>query len=256
MFLMVDDLELVRIMFDADPLPADRSYRDVIRDRLSAEIAVAEPSEPFQAARSTTRSGRRSTKARVAVLAGASAALVVGAGVISAAAGVLPNPWSGPAMDKIPFVSTPDPASVAGSRVVLSVPGPESTTLEIVTDTISVAGTPATCTDVAIKEPQGQTANLLSGCGGPSAASPIAVAVNWQAPSGASYAIVNSKAPPGAATVSLSGSPTLPTVTEPVGGGYYVLYVPASELSEYTDLTFYNPAGQVVSVNSISLSLD
>ena len=159
-------------------------------------------------------------------------------------------------MGKIPFVSTPDPASVAGSRVVLSVPGPESTTLEIVTDTISVAGTPATCMDVAIKEPQGQTVNLVSGCGGPSTASPVAAVENWQAPSGASYAIVDSKAPPGAATVSLTGSPTLPTVTEPVGGGYYVLYVPASELSEYDDLTFYNHAGQVISVTSISLSLD
>ena len=252
---MVDDLELVRIMFDADPLPADRSYRDVIRDRLSAEIAGTEPSEPFQAPRSQTRSGRRS-KARVAVLAGASAALLVGAGAISAAAGVLPNPWSGPAMDKIPFVNTPNPAAVAGSRVVLSVPGPEATTLEIVTDTVSVAGTPGTCTEVAIKETHGQAANVVSSCGTPSMASPVAGVVNWQAPSGASYAIVSSKAPPGAVTVSLSGSRTLPTVTEPVGGGYYVLYVPSSEASEYDNLTFYDQAGQVISATSISLSLD
>jgi hypothetical protein len=159
-------------------------------------------------------------------------------------------------MDKIPFVSTPDPASVAGSRVVLSVPGPESTTLEIVTDTISVAGIPGTCMDVVVKEPQGQTANVVSSCGTPSMASPVAAVQNWQAPSGASYAIVDSKAPPGAATVSLTGSPTQPTVTEPVGGGYYILYVPASEMSGYTDLTFKNDAGQVISVNPISLSLD
>ena len=64
---------------------------------------------------------------------------------------------------------------------------------------------------------------------------------------------MSSTAPPGAATVSLTGSPPLPTVTEPVGGGYYVLYVPA--MPEYADLTFYNHAGQVISVTSISTSL-
>ena len=121
--------------------------------------------------------------------------------------------------------------------------------------TLSVAGAAATCMDVVIKESQGQTANVVSSCGTPSMASPVAAVQNWQAQSGASYAIVDSKAPPGAATVSLTGPPTLPTVTEPVGGGYYVLYVPASEASEYSDLTFYNHAGQVISVTSIATSL-
>jgi hypothetical protein len=149
-------------------------------------------------------------------------------------------------------VTTPDPAALPGAAVKLTVPGPESTTLEIVTDSVTNDGSPGECTAVVVKEPQGHTSHLLSGCGGPAAAVPVAAIVEWQAASGVSYAIVSGPAPVGATKVALSSRSGVTGATGPTGGGYYLLYVPAQEMPEQGVLNFYNSSSQVIESQQIA----
>jgi hypothetical protein len=191
---------------------------------------------------------RRFEQRRVVLIAAVAAAItVVGAGV-AAATGVLPW-WNrvqtmGSAMSS-PFVTSADPAAVAGSTVRLSVSGPESTTFEVVTNTVTVATGQADCTVIAAKDAQGRSQHLMTSCGVPGAAVAQAGSFDWQAPSGATYAIVAGPSPTStAAKVALLAGNGVTATTEPVAGGYYLVYAPA-ELS-VASLVFYDARGQVV----------
>jgi hypothetical protein len=191
---------------------------------------------------------RRFERRRVVLIAAVGAAItVVGAGV-AAATGVLPW-WNSvqttrSAMSS-PFATSADPAAVAGSTIRLSVSGPESTTFEVVTNTVTVAIGQADCTAIAAKDAQGRSQHLTTSCGAPGAAVAQAGSFDWQAPSGVTYAIVAGPTPTStAAKVALLASNGVTATTEPVGGGYYLVYAPA-ELS-VASLVFYDARGQVV----------
>ena len=191
---------------------------------------------------------RRFERRRVVLIAAVGAAItVVGAGV-AAATGVLPW-WNSvqtmrSAMSS-PFATSADPAAVAGSTVRLSVSGPASTTFEVVTNTVTVATGQADCTAIAVKDAQGRSQHLMTSCGAPGAAVADAGSFEWQAPSGVTYAIVAGPTPTStAAKVALLASNGVTATTEPVAGGYYLVYAPA-ELS-VASLVFYDARGQVV----------
>ena len=74
---------------------------------------------------------RRRTASSRLVTAGVAITVAGGGYAAAAASGVVPSPWSGPAVNT--FVASADPAGT----VRLAVPGPESTTLQIVTDTVA-----------------------------------------------------------------------------------------------------------------------
>ena len=196
------------------------------------------------ASRAIRAAARRRFRRRRVVLIAAVGAAFVGAGV-AAATGVLPSWNSVQAVESSPFGTSADPAAVAGSTVRLSVPGPSSTTLEVVTNTVTVGADQENCTAIAVKDAQGRSQHLMTSCGAPGAAVPQAGSFDWQAPSGVTYAIIAGPSPTSTATkVALLASNGVTAMTEPVAGGYYLVYAPA-ELS-VASLVFYDARGQVV----------
>jgi hypothetical protein len=196
------------------------------------------------ASRAIRAVARRRFRRRRVVLIAAVGAAFVGAGV-AAATGVLPSWNSAQAVGSAPFGTSADPAAVAGSTVRLSVPGPASTTLEVVTNTVTVGADHENCTAIAVKDAQGRSQHLTTSCGAPGAAVADAGSFDWQAPSGVTYAIIAGPTPTStAAKVALLASNGLTATTEPVAGGYYLVYAPA-ELSTGS-LVFYDARGQVV----------
>jgi len=196
------------------------------------------------ASRAIRAAARRRFRRRRVVLIAAVGAAFVGAGV-AAATGVLPSWNSVQAVGSSPFGTSADPAAVAGSTVRLSVPGPASTTLEVVTNTVTVGTDQENCTAIAVKDAQGRSQHLMTSCGAPGAAVADAGSFDWQAPSGVTYAIVAGPTPTStAAKVALLASNGVTAMTEPVAGGYYLVYAPA-ELS-VASLVFYDARGQVV----------
>ena len=187
---------------------------------------------------------RRFRRRRVVLIAATGAAItVVGAGV-AAATGVLPWWNSVHAIESSPFGTSADPAAVPGSTVRLSVPGPASTTFEVVTNTVTVGTDQENCTAIAVKDAQGRSQHLMTSCGAPGAAVAQAGSFDWQAPSGVAYTIIAGPSPASnAATVALltaSGA----TTTEPVAGGYYLVYTPVALSADR--LVFYDARGQAV----------
>jgi hypothetical protein len=180
----------------------------------------------------------------VLIAAVGAAFTVVGAGV-AAATGVLPWSNSEQAVRSSPFGTSADPAAVAGSTVRLSVPGPASTTFEVITNTVTVGTDQEHCTAIAVKDAQGRSQHLMTSCGAAGAAVANAGSFDWQAPSGVTYAVIAGPTPVStAAKVALLASNGVTATTEPVGGGYYLVYAPA-ELSTGS-LVFYDERGQVV----------
>jgi hypothetical protein len=182
---------------------------------------------------------RRRTISSRLVAAGVALTVAGGGYAAAAASGVVPSPWSGPAVNT--FVASPDPAGT----VRLAVPGPESTILQIVTNTVPVGNGTAECTGLVVKEPQGRSVHVMSACGGPSAARAENGVFDWQAPSGATFSIVTGEAPASAAKVSLTDRSGT-AATEPTGGGYFVAYVPTQEMPANGTLDFYNSSGQII----------
>jgi hypothetical protein len=101
------------------------------------------------------------------------------------------------------------------------------------------------CTAIAVKDAQGRSQHLMTSCGAAGAAVANAGSFDWQAPSGVTYAVIAGPTPVStAAKVALLASNGVTATTEPVGGGYYLVYAPA-ELSTGS-LVFYDERGQVV----------
>jgi hypothetical protein len=182
----------------------------------------------------------------VLIAAVGAAIAVVGAG-IAAATGVLPWYDRQQAVASLPFFTSTDPAALPGSTVNLSVPGPESTTFEIVTNNTERVGTDQMhCMTTVVKDAQGRSQPRLPGCGGPGAAAFTAGTFSWQAPSGVTYAVISGPTPVStAAKVALLASNGVTAATGPVAGGYYLVYARA-DLSALASLVFYDARGQVV----------
>jgi hypothetical protein len=216
---------------------------DVVRELLAPLARV----QPVAFRRRLTGHRLRRFRPLPAVAVAVIALAGVGAGV-AAATGVLPW-WHAEqaAMSAMssPFATSADPAAVPGSTVRLSVPGPESTTFEVVTDTVTVGTDQEHCTAIAVTDARGRSQHLMTSCGAAGAAVAEAGRVDWQAPSGAAYAVIAGASPIStAAKVALLAGNGVTATTEPVAGGYYLVYAPA-ELSTGS-LVFYDERGQVV----------
>jgi hypothetical protein len=200
---------------------------------------------------------RRRRRERLVLIAVPSAVVALAAAGIATATGVMPWITREQQFTSTPFVTAPNPATVAGSKVVLTVPGPESTTFEVITNnTVTIGGELNSCTAVINKDAQGRSQPLGRGCGGPSAVTPHAGSVEWQAPSGAKYAVVDGPEPtPEAATVALTDRDGVTIATGQVGGGYFLVYTPAREALPSTgSLVFFDASGEVVDKLSLDLS--
>jgi len=197
------------------------------------------------AGRAIRAAARRRFRRRRAVLIALGAAFTVAGAGVAAATGVLPWWNSVQAVESSPFGTSADPAAVRGSTVRLSVPGPASTTLEVVTDTVTVGADQENCTAIAVRDAQGRSQHLMTSCRAPGAAVADAASFDWQAPSGVAYAIIAGPAPTAnAAKVALRAGNGLTAATGPVAGGYYLVFAPA-ELSTRS-LVFYDAHGQAV----------
>ena len=189
---------------------------------------------------------RRRGHKRLGLLAGSGAAFAVAGTGIAAATGVMPW-WRTHELDSRPFLSSADPTSVAGSQVRFTAPGPESTTFEIVTKAMTVRGTGVDCTALAVKDTQGSSQHLTSACGTADMAVPRAASIDWQAPSGATYAVVTGPDPSSAATrVVLQDSQGGTEATGSVGAGYFLVYVSAEQLAPSSRLVFTDTSGRVL----------
>lgn len=219
------------------------------------ELLVRELLAPFarvQPARlERHRSRQRMPRFRRPLLAAATAAafMLVGAGV-AIGTGVLPGWRTEHALIQSPFMTATDPAAAPGSTVRLSVSGPESATLEIVTNDTETAGTlQEHCTAFVATDAEGRSIGGLRGCG---VAGQVAAETGsgespyeWQSPSGATYAVFYGEAPvPSAAKVALVAGNGVTVATGPVEGGYFLVYAPAEQA--VGTLIFYDQQGQMV----------
>ena len=231
---------------DARDIPLTVLEQDILSDlktvaaRIAAETAPAGLTTPQHPLAARPRRGR----SRTAAIGVAVAIAGTGGLAAAAAAGDLPNPWAGHAVDSLPFLTSPDPAAQPGATVKLAVPGPESTVFQIINAPVTLpSGTTGECSDFVVKDRQGRSKTSVSGCGGPSAARPENGLTVWQAPSGANFAIVTGIAPAGATKVALTDLNGAVT-TEPTGGGYFLVYVLAQVMPANGTVDFYNSSGQ------------
>jgi hypothetical protein len=200
---------------------------------------------------------RRRRRERLVLVAVSSAAVALAAVSIATATGMMPWITREKQFLSTPFVTVPNPATVAGSKVVLTVPGPESTTFEVITNNaVTIGGELNSCTAVINKDAQGRSQPLGHGCGGQNAATALFESGDWQAPSGAKYAVVDGPKPTSeAATVALTDRDGVTIATGHVGGGYFLVYIPATEALPSTgSLVFFDASGEVVDKLSLDLS--
>lgn len=223
---------------------------NLVRERMDEQTDGMDL-EKDAATKAIRAAARRRRSKRLALMAGSSAAFAVAGTGIAAAAGVLPWWTSVEATTSSPFATAQDPAAVAGSQSRLTIPGPESTTFEVVTNTMTTGAQHLNCTAVAVKDAHGRSQHLTNSCGAPGAFTALAGSFDWQAPSGATYAIVTGPAPTSdAAKVVLTDSNGV-TSSEPVAGGFYLVYAPAASLSPNDRLVFYDTAGKFVDEMSL-----
>jgi hypothetical protein len=202
---------------------------------------------------------RRRKRERLVLFAVSSAVVALAAASIATATGVMPWIRGEQQFLSTPFVTTPNPATVPGSKVVLTVPGPESTTFEVITNnTVTIGGELNSCTAVINKDAQGRFQPIGTGCAGPNAvtAKDVSESSDWPAPSGAKYAVVDGPEPTSeAATVAITDRDGVTIATGHVGGGYFLVYTPATEALPSTgSLVFFDTAGEVVDKWSLDLS--
>jgi hypothetical protein len=264
---MVDDLELVRMVFEVDPMPEGSSGRIAIQRRLFEEIAASGSAEPVALPTGLKSYSRRSRRRRLGVVVGASIGIIAAGGGIAAATGVLPLPWADQKAG-VSFINSSDPASVPGSKVQATLLGPESTVWTVVTDVVDNGPTNfETCSAMSIRGPQGKAVLGDAGFGGCSFGSavpggtvsasqehqisPSISITSWKAPSGATFAIVSGQTPPGYAKVSLGNNRGATATTEPVTNNYYLAYVPWTSLPSHSNLTFYDADGRILSTQDI-----
>lgn len=245
---MIDATDPIDLLRQRNPIPPGSLYEAAAEQaagllaRLRTEAALAGPAR--------RRRGRR----RLVLTAVASVLVLLGAAGVAAGTGVLPWITRAQEFRSAPFVTTPDPATLPGSDVVLTVPGPESTTFEVISNnTVTIGGKVNSCVALVNKDAQGRSQHVTTGCGGQGAAAPAASSSDWQAPSGTTYAVVEGTAD--AATVALRDPSGVTLATGKVEDGYFLIYTLATAtLPSSGSLVFSNASGHVVDSQPLDLS--
>jgi hypothetical protein len=249
-----------------DALEQLSQYRDVepASDSVVAAaldtITAAFPSNAARTRRKMSPSIRRRPRlGRRSAIAAAGALAVIAAGCgIAAAAGPFDPPQPSPAATS--FMSSPDPAKVPGAKVQLSVPGPEGTTFQVVSDTVTTPNQTAACVALGIigshgeplaDHPGGGCADVIAAPGGtvPPRLAQLTPSIQlqvWHSPSGASYYVIFGQGIPGVAEVSLTNSGGAAATTQPAVPGGYAIYIPATRLVDYDHLIFTNTSGTIL----------
>lgn len=236
--------------------PVDDSVVDAALDTIAAAIAAEQP-EASRSRRSSARRGRRGR--RVAIGASVLAVMAAGSG-IAAAAGVF-NPLT-PTPRVLDFMSSTDPVRVPGAILQLSLPGPEGTTLQVVTDNVTTAKEFDTCLALGIIGRSGQpAANLRLGhasCGDlfappgntvppqPQQITPSITLERWRSPSGETYDLIYGQSIAGVARVTLANSDGQVGANEPANAHGYVVYIPSASFADYSRLVFTDRSGKVL----------
>ena len=265
-------------MIDAtDPIDLLRARNPVLRGSLSeaaadqaarvlSQLRIDDRSDPGLKTADRDSAGlarRRRGHKRLVLAAVAGGLALLGAAAIATATGVMPWIRRAQEFNSAPFVTTPAPERLPGSNVVVTVPGPESTTFEIITNnTVTIGGKVNSCVAVINKDSQGQQRGAgLKGCApvraaGPGAESFRAGSFDWQAPSGTTYAVVEGTSPTAnAATVALRDPSGATLATGKVGSGYFLIYTLATPtLPSNGSLVFSDASGQVIESQPFDLS--
>lgn len=255
---MIDATDPIELLRRRNPIPPGSLYEAAAEHAagLLAKLRTDDRLGPEAADRALAGPARRRRGRRRLVVAAVGGVLVLlAAAGVATGTGVLPWITRAQEFDSTPFVTTSTPETLPGSNVVLSVPGPEATTFEIITnDTVTIGGKVNSCVAVINTDAQGQRQGAgLTGCGPARAASPAAGEFDWQAPSGATYAVVEGTAD--AATVALRDPSGATLATGKVEDGYFLLYTLATAtLPSNASLIFSDSSGHVVDTLPFDLS--
>lgn len=229
--------------------------------RVLAQLRIDDRPDPgLKAADRTSASlaRRRRGHKRLVLTAVAGGLVLLAAAAVATATGVMPWITRAQEFRSEPFVTTPTPATLPGSNVILTVPGPESTTFEVITNnTVTIGGEVNSCVAVINKDSQGQPQGAgLKGCGTAGAAVPGAGSFDWQAPSGTTYAVVEgSPATSNAAIVALRDPTGATLATGKIRGGYFLIYTLATAtLPSNGSLVFSDASGHAIDSQPLDLS--
>lgn len=268
---MIDATDPIDLLRARNPVPRGSLYEAAAEQaaRVLAQLGIDDgPDRGLEGAdRTSARLARRHRGHKRLVLTAVAGGLVLlGAAAAATAIGVMP--WISRAQEfsSAPFVTTPAPETLPGSNVVLTVPGPESTTFEVITNNaVTIGGKVNSCVAVINKDSHGQPQGAgLKGCGpagaaGPGAAGaavPAAGSFDWQAPSGTTYAVVEGSEPGSNAAIVALRDPTGATLaTGKVRGGYFLIYTLATAtLPSNGSLVFSDASGHVIDSLPLDLS--
>jgi hypothetical protein len=260
---MTDASDPIDLLRARNPLPPGSLSEAAAEQaaRVLARLRVDDGPDPGPEAADRASAGlaRRLRGHKRLVLSAVAGGLVLLAGAaVATATGVMPWITRAQEFRSTPFVTAPNPAALPGSNVVLTVPGPESTTFEVITnDTVTIGGKVNSCVAVINKDPQGRARGAgLKGCGGAGAAVAEAGSFDWQAPSGTRYAVVEGPQPTSdTATVALRDPNGATLATGRVEGGYFLIYTLATAaLPSDGSLVFSDASGHVVDAQPLDLS--
>lgn len=257
-----DPIELLRVR---NPIPPGSLYEAAAEQaaRVLGQLRTDDGPDLSAAAANRPSAGlarRRLGHKRLVLVAVAGGLVLLGAAAVATATGVMPWITQAQEFRLTPFLTTPTPAALPGSHVVLTVPGPELTTFEVITNnTVTIDGKVHSCLAIINKDAQGQRQGAgLTGC------APAGVAVGgvggagsfeWQAPSGTKYAVVEGQAIPNTATVALRDPTGSTLATGKVEGGYFLIYTLATPtLPSDGSLVFWDASGNVVGSLPLDLS--
>ncbi len=260
---MIDATDPIELLRRRNPIPPGSLY-EVAAEQAAGVLAKLRSDDgleldPKAANRALAGLARRRRGRRRLVLAPVAGVLVVLAATgVATATGVMPWITRAQEFRSAPFLTTPNPAALPGSHVVLTMSGPESTTFEVITNnTVTIGGEANSCVAVINKDAQSRSQHLTTGCGGPSTvAAPSASSSDWQAPSGTEYAVVDGQQPTSnTATVALRDPKGATIATGQLGGGYFLIFTPATAtLPSNGSLVFSDASDHVVDSQPLDLS--
>lgn len=260
---MIDATDPIGLLRARNPVPHGSLYEAAAEQaaRVLAQLRSDDGSDLEAADRASARVARRPRRHTRLVLAAVAGGLfLLGAAAAATATGVMPWITREQEFQSAPFVTTPAPETLPGSKVLLTVPGPESTTFEVITNnTVTIGGKVNSCVAIINKDAQGKRQGAgLTGCGAgrrePARAAGFgAGSFDWQAPSGTTYAVVEGAAD--AATVALRDPNGATLATGKVEGGYFLIYTLATPtLPSDGSLVFSDASGHVTDSLPLDLS--
>jgi hypothetical protein len=260
---MIDATDPIDLLSARNPVPRGSLYEAAAEQaaRVLAQLRIDDGPHPgLEAAdRTSARLARRRRGHKRLVLTAVAGGLVLlGAAAAATATGVMPWITRAQEFSSAPFVTTPNPAALPGSNVALTMPGPESTTFEVITNnSVTIGGKVNSCLAVINKDSQGQRQGAgLTGCGAAGAAIAGAGSFGWQAPSGTKYAVVEGTQPTSNAAIVALRDPNGATIaTGKVAGGYFLIYTLATPtLPSNGSLVFSDASGHVIDSQPLDLS--